>query len=407
MRHGIINSNEQKRGRFIVGFFLALYLFSIVAFDNPVYTSYLYITNFMLFAAYAFFKLFNADLNLKFDYVSSSYMAFAIFALSSILWSQDQGYAFGRSRSVLLIAINLFLLANIIKDFKVHEYAFHGVVFGIALNFLIAFGVLSFGWDSAEGWRFQGTTVKSNILANICVFSVACSLFFFSNKGFLYKLYGFAALLMSFYVVILTASKKGLGGALLILFLYILFKKNALRSVLVFSVFISISFIFINMLDLQTQILSNSSFDVLYLYERFVERIIAFINTLTGDSVIDESTNSRIELVDLGINLWIERPILGHGVGGFQDKYGAYAHNNWVDILANHGLVGFFIFYSIYLRFLVRFYKNNNKSDFGYLFLVFLLTLIISEFAIVTYTSKTLMLFILISSLMVGYKKAS
>tara|TARA_B100000767_G_C19545035_1_gene442455 strand:+ start:85 stop:570 length:486 start_codon:yes stop_codon:yes gene_type:complete len=161
------------------------------------------------------------------------------------------------------------------------------------------------------------------------------------------------------------------------------------------------------MLDLQSRILSSSTFDIAYLSDRFIERIMAFVDTLTGNSVIDGSTSARIELVDMAINLWLERPILGYGVGGFQQMHGAYAHNNWVDILANHGLIGFIIYYSIYIRYLIRFKRYNSNSDFGYLFLVFLLTLIISEFAIVTYTSKTLMLFILISSLMVGHRKAS
>lgn len=400
-------SNKKMKGRFIIGVFLSLYLFSIVAFDNPIYTSYLYLTNFLLFTVYGFIKLFNADVNLRLDYVSSSYAIFAFLALLSILWSQDQGFAFSRSRSILLIAINLFFIANIIKDYEVHEYAFHGVIFGMALNFLIAFGVLSIGWESMEGWRFQGTTVKSNVLANICVFSVACSLFFISNRGFIYKIYGFSALIMSFYVVILTASKKGLGGALLIVFMYIIFKKNAFKSVITSSIIIIFGLFFINMLDLQSRILSSSAFDIGYLSDRFIERIIAFVDTLTGNSVIDGSTSARIELVDMAINLWLERPILGYGVGGFQQIHGAYAHNNWVDILANHGLIGFIIYYSIYIRYLIRFKRYNSNSDFGYLFLVFLLTLIISEFAIVTYTSKTLMLFILISSLMVGHRKVS
>ena len=59
------------------------------------------------------------------------------------------------------------------------EYLYYGISLGIIVNVLISFGLVNIGWETQEGgWRFQGTTVKSNILANIAIVTTFFSIYY-------------------------------------------------------------------------------------------------------------------------------------------------------------------------------------------------------------------------------------
>lgn len=76
-----------------------------------------------------------------------------------------------------------------------------------------------------------------------------------------------------------------------------------------------------------------------------------------------------------GIKMFFERPLLGWGVGGFQQysliNHGAYvyAHSNYVELLADFGIVGLLIYYSqyiycIYNLFKLKMYANTEELKF-------------------------------------------
>ena len=84
-----------------------------------------------------------------------------------------------------LILINLIIIYNLLLDYKTVEPIFHGVIIGLLVNLMVAFGIFNIGWEVNEGWRFKGTTLKSNLLANICIFGVVCALYFHDKKNIL------------------------------------------------------------------------------------------------------------------------------------------------------------------------------------------------------------------------------
>lgn len=56
--------------------------------------------------------------------------------------------------------------------------------------------------------------------------------------------------------------------------------------------------------------------------------------------------------MEQGIRVWMEHPFAGVGWQNyrFYNEAGLYAHNNYVELLASLGVVGFFLYYAMFLR---------------------------------------------------------
>ena len=76
---------------------------------------------------------------------------------------------------------------------------------------------------------------------------------------------------------------------------------------------------------------------------------------LEGNSK-DYSTNERNAMIDAAVELFKQKPIAGWGVEGFADAsgYGRYSHNNFVEMLANYGVIGFILYYVIHAYILIN-----------------------------------------------------
>lgn len=66
---------------------------------------------------------------------------------------------------------------------------------------------------------------------------------------------------------------------------------------------------------------------------------------------LNVSDAARNNMASFGIGLFKERPILGYGLNNYRNFYytGQYSHNNFVELLACLGAVGFVLFYVMYL----------------------------------------------------------
>lgn len=71
-----------------------------------------------------------------------------------------------------------------------------------------------------------------------------------------------------------------------------------------------------------------------------VERALWFLNP----SLTDARTVSRVEVVELGWRMFLEKPVLGHGIGATSEWASAVGpHNTFVLLMVEHGFVGLFV----------------------------------------------------------------
>ncbi len=79
----------------------------------------------------------------------------------------------------------------------------------------------------------------------------------------------------------------------------------------------------------------------------------------------DISTADRSGMILTGISLWSQRPVLGWGGGTFASisGFGMYAHNNYIEMLSNFGVLGLGIFYSYILSSAARLFRCHKRGN--------------------------------------------
>ena len=116
-------------------------------------------------------------------------------------------------------------------------------------------------------------------------------------------------------------------------------------------------------------------------------------------------------MVQIGMNLFKQHPFLGVGMDNAkiytEPAFGVanyYLHNNYVELLADGGMVGLAVYYSIYAVILVKLWKNRDftTGEFNIVFLILILRLIL-DYGMVSYESKNTYFYLLIFYL--EYKK--
>ena len=143
------------------------------------------------------------------------------------------------------------------------------------------------------------------------------------------------------------------------------------------------------------------------LYNTFGYRIEAYYNYLESGSG-DGSAEERSKMVEYGIKYFSDSPIVGWGADSFiylfTQDYGVklYSHNNCVELLCNVGLIGFFIYYFIYIRLIFEF---NSKYRYKYydFFYPGIITLLVLDYWTISYFRIQFILFLSLASLYITY----
>lgn len=70
---------------------------------------------------------------------------------------------------------------------------------------------------------------------------------------------------------------------------------------------------------------------------------------LTGQATNEMSVVTRTEFYKIGFDMWLSSPIYGDFCR-FWKTLGTYSHSNPIELLVNHGIIGFFLYYVYYLN---------------------------------------------------------
>ena len=93
---------------------------------------------------------------------------------------------------------------------------------------------------------------------------------------------------------------------------------------------------------------------------------IRLMEFLTGEANI--SDRIRADMISRGWELICDRPFLGTGLQSFSQLSGfdVYSHNNFIEVAVSTGIIGFVMFYSVYIIFfyeVFRKYKSIRHND--------------------------------------------
>ena len=138
-------------------------------------------------------------------------------------------------------------------------------------------------------------------------------------------------------------------------------------------------------------------------FEGVRERMDSMIAGILGTGKADRSTLIRLSMIDLGFEWFLKYPIGGVGVGcphilaAQYLNFNAYLHNNFVELLCGGGVIGFCLYYAIYVYLFVNLlkYRDADRQHFEICF-VWLMLMLLMDYGMVSYYSKSQWFYLMI-----------
>lgn len=307
------------------------------------------------------------------------------FFLVSVCWAYSREQAITiwiayLGRSIIILYIYSYLLVS--KNFIYASKVFVIVAVLVNLHFLVAFGISGMlaaraeTIDLGQGWNANALGMQSVVA---CFFIL--NVLYHKKKKNTFK---FAILSFLIFFILLSGSKKSFF--LLFGFIFMVYFLKSNRKVLTLVAILSVlAFLFYLV------------FNVPFLYEVIGERLeilikgfITFDIDAKKSSEGSASDNIRFFMMFEGWQWFLEKPMLGYGIGNFQKLFGEinggielYAHNNYIELLVDTGIVGTLLYYWLYVYVIWKSIKGSSKYELSVV--SFLIVLMVAEFGHVSY----------------------
>lgn len=311
---------------------------------------------------------------------------FCVVAACSANWAINKTYANAMGKTLLINLACMYALFYIIdsKRERIEELlkAFVIAPLFLELRVIATGGLFAFSSVRKAG-SINGNTV------GVCAAFGLCFAIYFILKGQSKRWFRFLAF-ANLLVVILSSSRKAILCFIIPLAMIYVFDnkdnivKNASKIIVVLFVAIIGYYALLH---------------VPFLYSMAGHRIESMIAGMLGtDAVVDSSTSTRLNLIQWGLEWFKERKWLGYGIDNYRfvlHSYHSnwslayYAHNNYVELLVDVGLIGTIAYYFNYIKMIVISVTNVRKvTKTELLFIGILVALLIGEYGLVTYYDK-------------------
>lgn len=271
--------------------------------------------------------------------------AYLVWATSTIFWSVDPDAGLFGAMTVLRLVGVAWLIWEYAGARPQRIALLQAYVLGCGVS---AIGVLIAAWRGAglalpgAEVRFTAAGMNMNELAAILGLGVVMAFYLASEfrarlvVRVLYFLYAGAGIV----AIPLTGSRGGLmTGIVGLVFIVIFNTALGTRARLVFALAVVASAV------LAFGIIPDST-----------EARLAG----TGRELRSGTWGSRLEILGPGVEVFWQRPVVGVGLGGFRSAVARYygypidAHNTYLNVLAETGIVGFLLFFSVLVVLLKR-----------------------------------------------------
>lgn len=353
---------------------LGIFIILVVLFDGSEL--------FPPFANYFFPIVFVVSLpgvvNIKWTSLHFLLCVFVLWSLFSLTWTVDPGPSETRAFTVLLMGV-MFLMITGYGSKRTLEYRSIVYFFFIATTILLVWSFLAMNAYTLEALRatkqINTGLMESNGLGKYLAFgSIICLYYAMTKriKGVLYICLYFVYLYMGLVLKSKSTLLAMIVGAFLFLYIYYKDKKEIKKFLVIVTLIVSV-FVFV----VQSGFFGDA----------FI-RITNMADFAQGDDEADYSTFERLYFVQLGWSDFLNSPIIGHGIGSCGKLTGGtYYHNNYVQLLAETGIIGFVSYYLMIIWLIVKIWKYRLEYE-GALFLAIIFTMLIGDTNNTTYYHK-------------------
>lgn len=324
-------------------------------------------------------------------------LLFALFCLASSIWAWDSSASFKMSMTIFQI---LICMALIYPTFAQAD-SIDGLLKVIMWTGYIVsvYSIFYYGQDIigmlVGGVRLENAFNNVNILGMLAAMTIIITVYYLVNDGFKLR---YCLAITAIIMLAATGSRKALIMVVLGIMAVLAFKNmnNTNFIKIVARIFITIIFVAILIYFLSK----------LSIFGGLITRMQGLLALISDDAkATAETPILRGLYIKIGLEQFKQTPILGIGISNSgilisqYFGYKTYLHNNFVELLACGGIVGFVIYYSMYMYIAVNILKRRPVWDKETpIVLTLILLLVLMDYGSVSYYSKTTYFF-----LMIGY----
>ena len=336
-----------------------------------------------------------SHLRFSFERFPVMVLAFVVFCLLSYTWAARPSLVLNRGLSMLKIYIMIFLLyvslRNTITTNQLLKIIMWGGFFGI-IYVIFTVGITNLVMLAEMNERlgedeelFINVNVLGTLAANVIIINTYFKLYHSFSWDIVIDLPCLA-------MVAVCGSRRAiivLFAGILILLFSKYFKKLDIQFLVKVLVIIVVTVLLIY------YILSLPIFAVV------TERMEGLVNSITGKGTVDNSTLAREAMMEIGYKLFQESPILGVGLDNarvFNIKAGAYLHNNYAELAADLGIIGFVLYYIMHGYIIIKTIKNwKHNKPLSAVILTLIISLLLSDIGVVSYYYKEYYFYLILS----------
>ena len=332
---------------------------------------------------------------------------FAFFCIVSSLWSIRGNESIQKGITIFEILICLSVIyAHYSKNSTIKPLITSVMWAGyiVVVYAFIFYGIDTIQTIVSTGERLENSFANINEIGILASMSIIITLF---KVLFMNKKLSLEDILVVPCIIMVAASgsrKALLISAIGIIYLVIVrfSTKNILKNIVIWTILGIVLFLLISWV-------SN-----LPIFEGVMSRMQGLENLLSGSGKVDHSAWLRQQYIKVGMGQFYKHPLIGIGMGSsgavLLESFGrdTYFHNNYVEILASGGIVGFFVYYGIYFYIVKEMIKNKkNKDMYFYISFILIFILLFMDYASVSYYSKSRYFYFVILFLQVKLMKSS
>ena len=332
-------------------------------------------------------------IRVEFSYFHTYILVFGFFCLASSLWAQSPELAISKGIDIIEIFIIMLIVSICFQQVDSVDSILKAIMWGYYA--VILYEIVFYGWDyfvtvMKESTRVTSELLNSNTLGMCAAFAIMINLYLLLSKKI--SLWTVTLLFFGMVVVIASGSRKALVSLFLGIFFFFLVRslRKDQQTLPLFRFLIALPVVaFIGYQILRLPIFSG-----------IMKRMEGMFNIVVGGTV-EKSAMIRMSLVQLGLELFKQHPLLGVGIDNPRlytyevvgETY--YLHNNYMEILSSGGIVGFISYYWIYVKLLISYIRRRDFDDLQYcICFVILILLLIMDYGMVSYYSKSTYIFL-------------
>lgn len=322
-----------------------------------------------------FLRLIVENKRIRLDWVGFSLILFLIWVLITNIWVVSGSGVKEFTRTLAQLVLLFFVIRlniNSEKDFRVVLWAMFVGTVVMCLYTVSIYGIKGVVSLLSTGGRLGKEVNQANIMGLYCDILCVMSLYFIYWEK---KKWAYAVLVLSVFTLIGTGSRRSFLIAALLFFILFVFKKEKgrlKRALIVLGIVGALVYMIFKLAETNIYF-----FRISQTFEIFNDN---------EDVLTDGSILTRLSFFELAFELFLQKPLFGHGSVQFEYYYSIRTgfrrppHSTFMQVLVGYGLLGFCIFYGMYVYSLIKLVPMVlAKRKYSIMILTMALVMLVSD----------------------------